>query len=317
METLRYCLRKILYGIPLIIGVTFISFLLMVYFGPDKTYDLLGKNPTVDQITEIRKELGYDKPFPVRYVSYLYELFTFNFGHSESTGEKVSSIFKRTIPVSFALSLPGFILGNLIALVLALFSSYYRGRWQDKIIMICSVIGMSISFLIVIIIFQIIFCSSYGLNLFPSQGWRAENLSEYISYVTVPTLAMIFVGLGYNTRFYRAIIVEESSKEYVRTARAYGFHPIKIMFKYVLKNCMIPIVTRIIFTIPFIIIGGSILLERFFGIPGIGLIAYNAIASGDQPVIKALIGITSVLYVLVLTGADILYKIFDSRINLK
>ena len=167
MEILQYALRKLIGGIPLILGVTFISFLLMVYFGPDKTYELLGKNPTQEEIEQVRQQLGYDKPMISRYISFLGEIVTFDFGNSDSTGEKVSSIFKKTIPVSVSLALPGFILGNLIGIGIALWSSYYRGQWLDKVIMSLSVVGMSISFLIVLILFQFLFSSSYGLNLFP------------------------------------------------------------------------------------------------------------------------------------------------------
>ena len=317
MDTFSFCIRKFLYGIPLIFGVTFISFLLMVYFGPDKTYDLLGKNPTEAEIQAIRHELGYDKPFLIRYKNYVVDLVTLNFGNSDSSGEKVSSIFARTIPVTLALSLPGFILGNLIAIALALLAAYYRGGWEDKAIMVGSVIGMSISFLIVIIAFQVIFCTSYGLNLFPVQGWSMESFTDYLSYVTVPTLATIFVGLGYNTRFYRAVIVEEMGRDHVRTARAFGCPPGKLLFKYVLKNSMIPIITRVVFTIPFVIIGGSILIESYFSIPGVGLVSFNAITSGDQPVLKALVGATAILYVFALTLTDILYRVVDPRIAVR
>lgn len=191
MDTFNYCIRKALYGIPLILGVTLISFTLMVYFGPDKTYDLLGKNPTPEQIQQVREQLGYDRPFVVRYVEYLGQIATFDFGNSDSTGEKVSSIFKKTIPVTLALQTPGFILGNLLGILLALWAAFYRSKWPDKLIMTFSVIGMSISILIVIIAFQIIFSSSYGLDLFPVQGWSTETFSEYLSYVTVPTMATV------------------------------------------------------------------------------------------------------------------------------
>ena len=135
MELLQYTLRKLIAGIPLIFGVTFISFLLMVYFGPDKTYDLLGKNPPEQQIAEIRSELGYDQPFVARYFNYVTELATLNFGRSESTGEKVNDLLARTIPVSLALVTPGFVLGNLFGVLLALFAASRRGSWVDKTIM--------------------------------------------------------------------------------------------------------------------------------------------------------------------------------------
>lgn len=128
MEMLQYALRKLVSGIPLVLGVTFVSFLLMVYFGPDQTYQLLGKNPTAEQIAEVRHQLGYDKPFLVRYVDYLREIVTLDFGHSNSSGEKVSTMIARTMPVSLVLVLPGFVLGNVLAILLALVAAHFRSR---------------------------------------------------------------------------------------------------------------------------------------------------------------------------------------------
>ncbi len=130
----RYISRRLLNGILLILGVTFISFLLMVYFGPDKTYELLGKNPTQEQITEVRHALGYDQPFLLRYGSYLKELVTLDLGLSDSNGEPVSTILIRTLPISVALVLPGFVLGNLLGLALGLLAAWYRGKWLDKLV---------------------------------------------------------------------------------------------------------------------------------------------------------------------------------------
>lgn len=316
MELLQYTLRKLIAGIPLIFGVTFISFLLMVYFGPDKTYDLLGKNPTEQQIAEIRSELGYDQPFVARYFNYVTELATLNFGRSESTGEKVNDLLARTIPVSLALVTPGFVLGNLFGVLLALFAASRRGSWVDKTIMGCSAVGMSISFLIAIIAFQLVFSSSYGLGWFPVRGWNIHSPLDYLRYVTVPTLATVFVALGYNTRFYRAVIVEELSRDHVRTAKAFGVSPAKILSVHVLKNCAIPIITRVVFSIPFIVISGSLLLETYFGIPGVGKVAFDAITTGNQPVLKAVVGLTAVLFVLAQILTDILYRVADPRVSL-
>jgi peptide/nickel transport system permease protein len=317
MDIINYSIRRLIYGIPLVFGVTLFSFVSMVYFGPDKTYELAGKNPTQQQITEIRHQLGYDRPFHVRYTEYVKELATFNFGHSDSTGEKVIKIFRKTVPVSLMEAFPGFILGNLISIVLAMIASYYRGKRIDKVIMVYAVIGMSISYLIVVIGFQVIFCSSFGLDLFPVQGWEVNDLASYINYVTVPTLATIFVVLGYNTRFYRAVFVEELTRDHVRTAKAYGIHPLKILFVYVLKNSMVPITTRVIISIPLILIGGNLIVEHYFNIPGIGLVTYDAITSGDLPIVKAVVGIGSIIYVFTLLLTDIIYKVIDPRITLK
>ncbi len=317
MEMLQYTLRKLITGIPLVLGVTLISFVLMVYFGPDKTYDLLGKNPTPEQIAQVRHQLGYDQPFVVRYLDYLRELATLDFGYSDSSGEKVSSILLRTIPVSLAVILPGFVLGNLLGVVLALVAAYHRGGWIDKLIMAGSVVGMSVSFLIVIIAFQILFSSSYGLNWFPVLGWDVYDFWDYLRYVTVPTLASVFVALGYNTRFYRAVIVEEMGRDHVRTARAYGASPVELLFKSILKNSLIPIITRIMFSIPLVVVSGSLLIESYFGIPGVGKVTFDAITTGDQPILKAVVGLTAVLFVIVLIINDILYKVVDPRVSLK
>jgi len=317
METLQYSIRKLLYGIPLIFGVTLFSFTLMVYFGPDKTYDILGKNPTKEDIKNAEKQLGYDKPFMTRYTEYLKEVITLDFKYSESTNRKVVDIFAETIPISIAVALPGFFLGNFISIILGLWASYYRGRLLDKFIMASSVVGMSISFLIVVIVFQYYFCSSFGLDLFPVSGWEIESFGDYLNYVTVPTLCTIFVSVGYNTRFYRAVFVEEITRDHVRTSKAFGCHPIKLLFKSILKNSLIPIITRVILSLPFIIIGGSLIIETYFSIPGVGSAVYDAITSGDIPVMKAAVVGTAILYVFFLTLTDILYQVVDPRISLK
>ncbi len=317
MEHWQFVARKLLGGIPLILGVTFISFLLMVYFGPDQTYVLIGKNATAEQIAQVREELGYNEPFLVRYGIYLKELATLDFGHSNSSGERVVSILGRTIPISLALVAPGFVLGNVLGVLLALVAARFRSGFIDKIIMSGAVVGMSISFLIVIIAFQLAFSSSYGLNMFPVRGWDMSSLGAYINYVTVPTLATVFVALGYNTRFYRAVIVEEMSRDHVRTARAFGTPPAQLLYKSILKNSLIPIITRIMFSIPLVVISGSLLIESYFGIPGVGKVTFDAITTGDQPVLKAVVGLTAVLFVVTLLITDILYKVVDPRVSLQ
>jgi len=300
-----YLTRRLLYGIPLVLGVTFISFLLMVYFGPDKTYELIGKNPTAEQIVDVRHALGYDRPFLFRYIDYVRELITLDLGHSDSTGEAVSSILIRTLPISIALVVPGFVLGNLLGLGLGML---------DKLVMSASVVGMSVSFIVIIIGLQILLCTPYGLNLFPVRGWQVHDPGSYFYYVTVPTLALVMVTLGYNTRFYRAVMADEIGRDHIRTLRAYGARPTELMFKHVLKNSLIPVLTRVMFSVPFVLISGSLLLESYFGIPGVGLVTFNAITSGDQPLLKAVVGLTGVLFVVALTVNDILYSIVDPRI---
>ncbi len=311
---MRTILQQIIRGLLLILGVTFVSFLLMVWFGPDQTYTLIGKNATADQIAEVHHQLGYDQPFSQRYLDYLGELFTLDLGTSNSSGEQVSSILKRTLPVSLALMLPGFIIGNLLGVVLGMIAAFRKGTWSDRLITGLSVSGMSISFLIIIIALQVLLSTPYGLNLFPVRGWHVEDLSSYLAYVTVPTLSLIMVTLGYNTRFYRAVFVAESSREHILTARAFGASPATLMWRHVLKNSLVPVTTRILFSIPLVVISGSLLIETYFGIPGIGKVSFDAITSGDQPILKAVVGLTAVLFVLVQIVADFIYRLVDPRI---
>jgi peptide/nickel transport system permease protein len=309
-----YLTRRLLYGIPLVLGVTFTSFLLMVYFGPDKTYELVGKNPTAQQITEVRHALGYDRPFLLRYGDYVRQLVSLDLGLSDSTGEPVATILIRTLPVSIALVVPGFIIGNLLGLALGLLAAWYRGQWLDKLVMSASVIGMSVSFLVIIIGLQVLLCTPYGLDLFPVRGWQVQDTGSYLYYASVPTLALVLVTLGYNTRFYRAIMADEIEREHIRTLKAYGAGPAELLFKHVLKNSLIPVLTRLMFSVPFVLISGSLLLESYFGIPGVGLVTFNAITSGDQPILKAVVGLTGVLFVLALTLNDFLYSLADPRV---
>lgn len=315
MSLTVHVLRRLAGSIPLLLGVTLVSFTLMVHFGPDQTYELLSKNPTEAEIAQIRSELGYDRPFWARYAEYVHDLATLDFGHSNATGEQVGRLLARTVPVTLALLAPGFVLGNVIALALGLVAAWFRGGWLDRTITGLAVVGMSISFLVVLIAFQAVF--GVMLGWFPVRGWDVHDLGSYFEHVTVPTLASVFVALGYNTRFFRAVLVEETGRDHVRTARAFGAPPAEILVRCVLMNAMIPIITRVLFSIPVIVVSGSLLIETYFGVPGVGRVTYDAILAGDQPVLKAVVGLTAVLFVLILTAGDILYRLVDPRVSLR
>jgi len=307
-------LRKLLHSLALMLGVTLVSFLLMVWFGPDQTYTLLGKNATAEQIREVRHQLGYDRPFFTRYGEYLRELSTLQLGASNSSGEPVDSILSRTLPVTLALVLPGFVLGNLLGIILGLLAAWHRNHWIDRLISGASVAGMSVSFLIIIIVLQVLLCTPFGLNLFPARGWQVSDLPSYLWFVTVPTLCLVLITLGYNTRFFRAVFVEEAGREHIRAARAFGASPARLMGVHVLKNSLPPLLTRIMFSIPLVIVSGSLLLESYFGIPGVGKITFDAITNGDQPVLKAVVALTAVMFIAAQLLADISCRLVDPRI---
>ena len=312
---MRFVLLKLLHGILLVLGVTLVSFVLMVWFGPDQTYTLIGKNATPDEIAEVRRELGYDEPFIGRYLDYVVDLATLDLGSSNASGEPVTRLLARTVPVSLALMLPGFVLGNLLGIALGLAATARRGKLGDRLISGLSVTGMSISFLVIIIGLQVLLSTPYGLNLFPVRGWQVDGPLSYAYYVTVPTLALIFVTLGYNTRFYRAVFIEESGRDHITAARAFGASQAEILWKHVLKNSMVPIITRVLFSIPLVVVSGSLLIETYFGIPGVGRVTFDAITSGDQPVLKAVVGLTAVAFVILQLLAELSYRALDPRLR--
>ncbi|MEJ2533960.1 MAG: ABC transporter permease [Gammaproteobacteria bacterium] len=313
MTTARYMVQRGLYGLLLLLGVTLLSFLLMVRFGPDKTWELLGKNPTAEQVAEVRSTLGYDRPFLLRYAEFLGDLATFDLGLSDSSGEPVARLIGRTLPVTLALVLPGFVLGNLLGVALGLLAAWRRGDWLDRLITGASVAGMSVSFLVIIIALQILLCTPYGLNWFPARGWRVDSLGDYLYYAAVPTLALVLVTLGYNTRVYRAVRLEELRREHILTVRAFGGGALDILGRHVLRNSLVPVITRVVFSVPLVVVSGSLLLETYFGIPGIGRATYDAITSGDQPVLLAVVSLTAVMFVLAQLAADLLYRLADPR----
>lgn len=300
---------------PVIFGVTLAGFLLMVYFGPDRSLEMAGRNPTAEEIQSLREQLGMDRPVVAQYLQYLRELATGDFGHSTATGESVGQLLKRAIPVSAALLLPGFILGHLLAAVLAGIAAFHRDRWPDRAINAFAMLSMSISFVVVMISLQLLLSSRYGLNWFPARGWRMESVGQYLSYVAVPTAVMLFVAGGYNTRFYRSLFVEELGRDHIKAARGFGLGRARLFWQGVLPNCLLPALTRIAFSIPSLLVGGSLLIESYFGIPGVGKVAFDAITNGDQPVLKAIIGLSSLLMAVVMVSTDRLYRAVDPRLN--
>ncbi|MCG8463318.1 MAG: ABC transporter permease [Xanthomonadales bacterium] len=302
-------------AVTLFIGVTALSFLLIANFSTDLVYTKLGKNPTPEQIDSLRHELGYDRPWIVRYGYFLLNLARGDLGYSDRNGERVASVLARTIPISLALLIPGFILGHLLGIVSALWAAWQRGRWADHFITLMAVAGMSLSFPVAIILAQWGLSSYQGLAWFPVQGWAPEDIASYLYYVTVPTTALLLVTVGYNTRFYRTLMVEELDKDYVLTARAYGAGALVIMARHVLPNTLIPIVTRVVFTLPSLVVGGSLLLENYFAIPGIGKTAFEAVTYGDQNLLLAIVALTALIFVVLNLSIDTLYRWFDPRLS--
>lgn len=306
-----YVVRRLLYTIPIIMGVSLMIFVLFNMVGGDPTDIMLGRHATAQQKVELRHELGLDQPLPKQYLDYLGQIVTFDFGRSYSTKQRVSDMILRGMPASLSLAVPAFVIETLAAIIIALMVAYFRGRLLDRLIVVICVVGMSVSSLAYILFGQYFF--AYKLGWFPISGYSDDPVMRF-QYVALPALIWVAVGLGLNVRVFRTFIVDEVSHDYVRTARAKGLSENLVLFKHVLKNAMIPILTYTVIEIPFLITG-SFLLESFFGIPGLGSITIDAINNADFPVIKAMTTIGTLLFIGGNLVTDVLYSVVDPRVR--
>lgn len=315
-----YIIRRGLYVIPLVLGVSLLVFILFNVVGGDPTYMMLGKHANQEQIDALRHELGYDLPLYKQFAFQLKQQLTFDFGRSYATKQKISSMIADGVIPSLCLTVPPFVIGLFLSVVISLFVCYYRGTWLDRVVVLMTVAGMSITSLAYIIAGQQVL--AYHLKLFPIHGWEfpdsatdIEGLQIMFSYLYLPWTIWIITGLGADVRFYRTVLLDEVKQDYVRTARAKGNSEPVVFFKHILKNAMIPIITNVVIKIPYLYTG-SLLLENFFGIPGLGSLSINAINNSDFPVIKAVTFIGSLLFIIFNLISDVLYAAVDPRVKL-
>ncbi len=310
---LPYIFRKLLSTIPTLFGVALIVFILFNMVGGDPTYQMLGRHANAKQVEELRHEYGFDQPKYIQFGQYLKQIITFDYGRSYATKQPINQMIKDGIGPSLSLMIPSFFITTLLAVSLGLLVAYFRGKWIDKLVVILSVFGMSVSMLAYILFGQ--YFLAYKLGWFPISGYETA-WPDRLQYLLMPMIIFVVVSLGYDVRFYRTAILEETSQDYVRTARAKGLTESRIFFKHVLKNSMIPILTNIVIEIPLLILG-AFLLESFFGIPGLGSITIDAVHNSDFPVIKAMTTLDAILFILGNLATDIMYTLVDPRVSLK
>lgn len=323
---LGYLIRRLFYAIPILVGVNLITFLLffMVNSPDDMARMQLGqKHVTPEAIQLWKHEKGYDKPFfyntaipgTAAFTDTLFyqkslRLFTFDFGRSDQGRDITHDITQRMWP-SLALAIPTLIIGLFINITLALFVALFRQTAFDYISMTVCIVMMSISGLFYIIVGQFVFAKL--LNLMPISGYQTGWQS--IKFLILPVLVGMIGGIGAGVRWYRALFLEEIAKDYVRTARAMGFSEIVVLFKHVLKNAMLPILTGVVVIIPSLFMG-SLIMESFFGIPGLGSYTIDAIQQQDFNIVRVMVFLGTVFYIVGLILTDVTYTIFDPRVKL-
>jgi peptide/nickel transport system permease protein len=300
--------------IPTLIGVVLLVFLLFKGFGGDPAEILAGLNATQQQVDAIRQQLGLNEPWWVQLWINIKQIATFDWGRSWATNESVANIFATRLPATLTVMLPILILDALLALPIAMWVAYRRGSLADRTIMVITTVALSISFLVYIILGQYVF--GFQLGWFPVQGWSDSVWKNLVTYVPLPVMLALLVGIAPQTRLYRTFFLDELGHDYVRTARAKGLTEGRVLFKHVLRNALIPILTNIGLALPGVFVG-SFLIEVFFSIPGLGREVILAVNRSDYPVLQALTVYLAMLTMLINLAVDVLYKMVDPRVVLK
>ena len=322
---IAYIVRRILYAAPILIGVNIITFaLFFVVNTPDDMARMqLGmKRVTPDAIEKWKAERGYDKPLlwntrasgtakatDTIFFSKSVKLFAFEFGLSDTQRDIGREIRTRMWP-SLALAVPSLAVGLAVNVTFALLLAFFRGTLLDLWGVILCVAMMSVSTLFYIIGGQ--FLVSKVWNLVPISGYQTGL--DAAKFVVLPIAIGVVSGIGSGVRWYRTLFIEEIGKDYVRTARAKGLSEPAVLFRHVLKNGMIPILTGVVAAIPLLFMG-SLLSESFFGIPGLGSYTIDAIQGQDFAVVRAMVYLGSVLYIVGLILTDISYTLVDPRVR--
>jgi peptide/nickel transport system permease protein len=309
-----YLIRRLWQMVPTLIGVVLLVFFLFKYFGGDPAEILGGLNATPEQILAIRQTLGLDQSVWVQLGIYLKSIVSFDWGKSWATNEAVSNLFATRLPATLTVMIPILVLDVLLALPIAMWVAYRRGSLSDRTIMVVTTVALSISFLVYIIVGQYLF--GFQLGWFPVQGWSDSIWTNLVTYTPLPVLLAVMVGLAPQTRLYRSFFLDELGHDYVRTARAKGLTENTVLFKHVLRNAMIPILTNIGLQLPSIFVG-SFLIEVFFSIPGLWREVLLAVNRSDYPVIQAVTVYLAVITMLINLIVDLMFKLVDPRVVLK
>jgi peptide/nickel transport system permease protein len=324
---IAYLIRRLLWAIPTLIGVNLLVFVLFfVVSSPDDMAraQLGTKNVTQTAIERWKADHGYNKPLfwnakaeglqrftDTIFVQKSARMFVLDFGKSD-VGRDINRELSQRMWPSLALALPVFVLGLFVSIVFALTLAFFRSTWFDFAGVVTCVVLMSISSLFYILAGQYLFARTW--KLMPISGFQPGF--DAVRFLVLPIVVGLVASLGSNVRWYRALFLEEIGKDYVRTARAKGLSEAAVLFRHVLKNGMIPILTGAVVVIPSLFLG-SLLSESFFGIPGLGSFTIDAILQQDFAVVRAMVFIGSLLYIAGLILTDISYTLVDPRVRLQ
>lgn len=324
-----YLARRIAYGAVTVLGVLLLLFVLFfaVTDPDDIARKAVGERARPEVYAQWKTNHGYDKPLFLnraytaddgkRYTDTLFfdhyrRMLTFDFGRSDADDTLISARIKRGAGPSLTLTVPLFVLGLIVAVVLGLFVAFFRETYIDRAVLVLCMLTMSVAGLLYIIGGQ--YLIGMLLRWFPISGFDPDA-AVIARFLALPVLVGVVSGFGSDVRLYRTIFLEEMSRDYVRTARAKGAGDIRVMLHHVLRNALIPILTNIVVAIPFLFTG-VLLLESFFGIPGLGSLTVEAIQGNDFSTLRTMVYLGALLFILGQILTDISYAIADPRVRL-
>lgn len=331
-----YLVRRLLYAPLIIIGVMIVTFIIFFMVqSPDATArNVLGKRATPKTIADWKHERGYDKPmflnfqpkvalpdgqepaskgvFDTIFFNQMRKLATFDLGVADVSGRSLNEVFREGALPSLLITLPAFVAGFFMAVGVSLFLVFVRKSMLDTAGVFVCVALMSIPAMVYIIFGQAVVALTF--NYFPAFGYELQGWSS-LKFLFLPIVLIIIIHFGSDVRLYRAVFLEEISQDYVRTAQAKGVSNTRLLLTHVLKNGLIALITLVVAQLPILILG-SLLVENFFGIPGLGNLLVSAIQTSDFAVVRSTTFLTSILYIIGLTLTDICYAAADPRIRL-
>ncbi len=326
----KYILKRILLMTPTLLGISLVVFVFtqMIPGSPIameiyKLRTLGAEVDTEELVKQLEKQYDFDKPIHIRYLKWLGGMLTLDFGRSIKDNRLVRDKIAERIPVSIQISFISLILAYLISVPIGVLSSVKHGTWGEQGLTVFLFILYSLPNFWVATLLMMFFCGGQFLYWFPISGLEsraAENytlipwLLDRVWHLVLPVTCMTYGSLAYLSRFAKSGMLEVIRQDYITTARAKGLSEKVVIFKHAFRNSLIPIITLAAMLVP-AMIGGSIIIETIFGIPGMGQLSFEAILSRDYPTIMGITTIAAVLTLLGLMVSDILYVLIDPRIS--
>ena len=306
--------KRLLATIPVLLVVTAVAFVLLRLSGGDPAAILAGDSSTPETIAAIRMRLGLDRPLIVQFVNWCWQLLHGDLGTSILSNQLVTSMIAARVEPTLVISLATILLSMLVGIPLGVLAAWKRGSWIDRVTMSVSVLGFALPGFALGYFWIYLF--SVKLGILPVQGYvnLSEGLLPFLSHIVLPTLTLSVVQIALIARVTRTSLLEILSDDFVRTARAKGLPERIVLFRHALKNAAVPIASVVGIGVAFLI-GGVIVTESVFNLPGLGRLTVESVLARDYPVIQGIIIVFSGIYVAINLLVDISYTIFDPRIR--